>query len=96
MCCRIRNSFEMKISNTIWCDNKVWLHIVNYNLENRMISSSVIPTISQTIRELNQPLLVKPDEVVAAITPTKSVAAVSTNVSVNMGTSSTRSIDTHA
>ena len=60
-----------------------------------MINSSVIPSISQTIRVLNQPVLVKPNEVVA-ITPTKSVAAVSTNVSVNMGTSSTRSIDTHA
>ena len=63
---------------------KVWLHVVNYNLENRMINSSVIPTISQTIRVLNQPVLVKPNEVVAAITPTKSVAAVSTNVSVNI------------
>ncbi|MEN9757445.1 MAG: hypothetical protein RL755_1632 [Pseudomonadota bacterium] len=61
-----------------------------------MINSSIIPTISQTIRVLNQPVLVKPNEVVDAITPTKSVAAVSTNVSVNMGTSSSRSIDTHA
>jgi hypothetical protein len=61
-----------------------------------MISSSVIPTISQTIRELNQPLLVKPDEVVAAITPTQKVAEVSTNVSVNMETPSARSINTHA
>ena len=61
-----------------------------------MISSSVIPTISQTIRELNQPLLVKPDEVVAAITPSKKVAEVDTNVSVNMETPSVRSINTHA
>ena len=61
-----------------------------------MISSSVIPTISQTIRELNQPLLVKPDEVVVAITPTQKVAEVSTNVSVNMETLSVRSINTHA
>ena len=61
-----------------------------------MINSSIIPTISQTIRVLNQPVLVKPNEVVDAITPTKSVATVSTNVSVNMGTSSARSIDTHA
>jgi hypothetical protein len=61
-----------------------------------MISSSVIPTISQTIRELNQPLLVKADEVVAAITPTQKVAEVSTNVSVNMETPSVRSINTHA
>ncbi len=61
-----------------------------------MISSSVIPTISQTIRELNQPLLVKPDEVVAAITPSKKVAEVDTNVSVNMETPSARSINTHA
>ena len=61
-----------------------------------MINSSVIPTISQTIRVLNQPLLVKPNEVVAAITPKKSFAEVLTSVSVNMGTSSTRSIDTHA
>ena len=36
-----------------------------------MINSSVIPTISQTIRILNQPVLVKPNEVVGAITPTK-------------------------
>ena len=55
-----------------------------------MINSSVIPTISQTISSLNQPVLVKPNEVVAAITPTKIVAAVSTNVCVDMGTSSTR------
>ena len=75
---------------------KVWLHVVIHNLENRMINSSVIPTISQTIRVLNQPLLVKPNEVVDAITPKKSFAEVLTNVSVNMGTSSTRSIDTHA
>ncbi|MEI8236876.1 MAG: hypothetical protein WCG11_06875 [Methylococcaceae bacterium] len=61
-----------------------------------MINSSVIPTISQTISSLNQPVLVKPNEVVAAITPTKIVAAVSTNVSVDMGTSSTHSINTHA
>ena len=54
-----------------------------------MISSSVIPTISQTIRAINHPFLVKPNEVVAAITPTQKVAEVSTNVSVNMGTSST-------
>ena len=65
-------------------------------LENRMISSSVIPTISQTIRELNQPLLVKADEVVDAITPAKKIAEVSTNVSVNMETPSARSINTHA
>ncbi|MEN9898088.1 MAG: hypothetical protein RLZZ66_1737 [Pseudomonadota bacterium] len=61
-----------------------------------MISSSVIPTISQTIREINQPLLVKPKEVVDAITPIKKVAEVSTSVSVNMGTTSARSINTHA
>ena len=61
-----------------------------------MISSSVIPTISQTIRELNQPLLVKPDEVVDAITPAKKIAEVSTNVNVNMETPSARSINTHA
>jgi hypothetical protein len=61
-----------------------------------MISTSVIPTISQTIRELNQPLLVKPNEVIAAITPEKKVAEVSTNVSVSMGTPSARSINTHA
>ena len=61
-----------------------------------MINSSVIPTISQTIRVLNQPVLVKPNEVVGAITPKKSFAEVLTSVSVNMGTSSTRSIDTHA
>ncbi len=61
-----------------------------------MINSSVIPTISQTISSLNQPVLVKPNEVVAAITPTKIVAAVSTNVSVDMGTSSSHSINTHA
>ena len=61
-----------------------------------MISPSVIPTISQTIREINQPLLVKPKEVVDAITPIKKVAEVSTSVSVNMGTSSARSINTHA
>ncbi len=61
-----------------------------------MISPSVIPTISQTIREINQPLLVKPKEVVDAITPIKKVAEVSTSVSVNMGTTSARSINTHA
>ena len=61
-----------------------------------MINSSVIPSISQTIRVLNQPVLVKPNEVVDAITPKKSFAEVLTNVSVNMGTSSARSIDTHA
>ena len=61
-----------------------------------MINSSIIPTISQTIRVLNQPLLVKPNEVVAAITPKKSFAEVLTSVSVNMGTTSIPSIDTHA
>jgi hypothetical protein len=61
-----------------------------------MISSSVIPTISQTIRELNQPLLVKPNEVVEAITPAKKVAEVTHDVSVNMETTSARSISTHA
>jgi hypothetical protein len=61
-----------------------------------MINSSVIPTISQTIRVLNQPVLVKPNEVVAAITPTKGFAEILTNISVDMGTLSNRSIDTHA
>ena len=61
-----------------------------------MISSSVIPTISQTIRAINHPFLVKPNEVVDAITPKKSFAEVLTNISVNMGTSITHSIDTHA
>ena len=61
-----------------------------------MINSSVIPSISQTIRVLNQPVLVKPNEVVDAITPKKSFAEVLTSVSVNMGTTSIPSIDTHA
>lgn len=61
-----------------------------------MISSSIIPTISQTIRALNQPLLVKPHEVVEAITPAKIVTEISGSVSMKTGTISARSINTHA
>lgn len=65
-------------------------------LENRMINEAVIPTISQTIREINKPQLVRTNEVVEAITPQKSVAKVSTNVSTVMKTLRAGSIDTHA
>ena len=61
-----------------------------------MINSSVIPSISQIIRALNQPVLVKPNEVVDAITPTKSFAVKPTNIGVNIGKSNIHSIDTHA
>lgn len=65
-------------------------------LENRMINEAVIPTISQTIRTMNQLQLVKPNEVVAAITPIKRVVEVSTHINVDMETSSVHSINTHA
>lgn len=61
-----------------------------------MINEAVIPSISQTIRIINQPQLVKQSEVVAAITPVRRVEKVQANVDINMDSLTVFSINTHA
>lgn len=60
-----------------------------------MINEAVIPTIAQTIRTINQPQVLKPSEVITAITPVMKVEKVSNDVS-GMDALSVYSINTHA
>jgi hypothetical protein len=60
-----------------------------------MINEAVIPTIAQTIRTINQPQVIKPSEVITAITPVMKVEKVSNDVS-GMDALSVYSINTHA
>jgi hypothetical protein len=60
-----------------------------------MINEAVIPTIAQTIRTINQPQVLKPSEVITAITPLMKVEKVSNDVS-GMDALSVYSINTHA